>query len=462
MAEASGFLDILKDVAIAIALGGFALRYINIFFTPSFVKLPLSPSISGVEIGKIIGLFKTNNVSSKVIGYIVVLAMTAYMTRGLQLLLGTSKRALTERAEEMGHEHDDIPLTQVQHPEHEEEESRQSGSPAAEEDASTASPPPPQPAAELTAPLRAQDPSSIRVTNGPPSPPTSASVSALQPPHQEPLPLSRPQKYAALLSPHLDPLTYSLLFVLVGLPLYYSPVSYAMPIHLTLNILAYFGALAIPAKYKRFLHPVLVSSGVTILGTKYLQLWRGQRSPPPGAGDIFGSVLDASIVSLALPMFQFRNELKRHFISITFPSLSLAIGSLFIYPLLCYHLSLPSSHALAFPSRSLTLALATPATKNLDGDITLNAVLAIMSGILGVLIGPNLLKWMRIPEDDYVTRGVSLGINSSAIATALLLLSDPRAAALSSLSMSLFGACMVVLTSVPPIVNVVKSLAGLG
>lgn len=35
--------------------------------------------------------------------------------------------------------------------------------------------------------------------------------------------------------------------------------------------------------------------------------------------------------------------------------------------------------------------------------------------------------------DDYVTRGVTLGGNSSAIATALLLRSDPRAAAMSSM-----------------------------
>lgn len=36
---------------------GFALRYINIFFTPSFVLLPLSPAIGGVEVGKIIAVF---------------------------------------------------------------------------------------------------------------------------------------------------------------------------------------------------------------------------------------------------------------------------------------------------------------------------------------------------------------------------------------------------------------------
>ena len=64
--------------------------------------------------------------------------------------------------------------------------------------------------------------------------------------------------------------------------------------------------------------------------------------------------------------------------------------------------------------------------------------------------------------DDYVMRGIALGGNSSAIATALLLVTDPRAAALSSLSMGLFGTTMVALTSVPPIVSAVEHLVGLG
>lgn len=63
--------------------------------------------------------------------------------------------------------------------------------------------------------------------------------------------------------------------------------------------------------------------------------------------------------------------------------------------------------------------------------------------------------------DDYVTRGVTFGANSSAIATALLLVSDPRAAALSSLSMSLFGIITLAFTSIPPIVQAVQSLMGL-
>lgn len=39
--------------------GGWSLRWLNIFFTPAFVMLALSPAISGIEVGKIIAVFST-------------------------------------------------------------------------------------------------------------------------------------------------------------------------------------------------------------------------------------------------------------------------------------------------------------------------------------------------------------------------------------------------------------------
>lgn len=63
--------------------------------------------------------------------------------------------------------------------------------------------------------------------------------------------------------------------------------------------------------------------------------------------------------------------------------------------------------------------------------------------------------------DDYITRGVTLGGNSSALATALLLVTDPRAAAFSSLALGLFGTITVAFSSISPIVRVVQQLAGM-
>jgi putative effector of murein hydrolase len=347
-----------------------------------------------------------------VIGFIVMLAVTAYLVRGLQILLGSSKRAMTERAEEMGDEDDAIPLTEHNRP--------REDSDATLVDISAARSSSDQ-GPDIIAPQRAQDPSLVRGTGGPPE--TDIIPTAISRTHnipQSPLPLTRPQRWAFLINTNIDRLTYSILFLFIGLPIYYA-TGYAMPAHLTLNILAYFVALSLPPNWKQFLHPVLVSSLFTVLGiwilgltrhtpldrtldayktgTTYLSLWHGLPNLPlPGAGDIFSSVLDASIVALALPMYNYRSELKRHFFAIVIPNITISIGSLFGYPALCYAIGISAERSLAFAGRSLTLALATPAVENLGGSKETVAALAIMSGILGVLIGPRMLKWLRIPE----------------------------------------------------------------
>lgn len=402
-------------------------------------------------------------------------AFTAYFVRGLQLIFQTSKRGMTERAEEMGRENDDIPLTE--------------GPGGLGQNSTNVSIAPsvhePESLEDLMAPPRAQDPASVRNTFGP-SPPRLSQLdsdsSTLRHLVQDPPPLTRPQRWATVLNAKTDVYTYLVFLLFVGLPVYFS-TGYPMPAQICLNILAYFYALSIPAKYKKFLHPVLVSSGITVLAiwilaltrreslqdglhaystkTRYLEIWDGDKGlRKPGAGDVFSSVLDVSIVALALPMFQYRQELKRHLPTILLPMIPLLALSLLGYPALCA-LFLTPQHSLAFTSRSLTLALAIPTVSNLGGDTSLVAVLGIMSGILGVLVGPAMLDWLKIPEDDYVSRGITLGVNSSAIATALLLVTDPRAAALSSLAMGLFGTIMVALSSVPPIVHGVRSLVGL-
>jgi hypothetical protein len=133
--------------------------------------------------------------------------------------------------------------------------------------------------------------------------------------------------------------------------------------------------------------------------TKYTQLWdNDQGLKPPGAGDIFGSVLDVSIVALSLPMFRYRNELKARFMTIIVPNVIVSIGSLFAYPVFCYHIGISAPRGLAFASRSLTLALATPATNNLGGDPFTIAPLCIFSGIAGVIVGPIGLDLLKIPK----------------------------------------------------------------
>ncbi|KAI9723424.1 MAG: hypothetical protein M1812_001308 [Candelaria pacifica] len=355
-----------------------------------------------------------------------MLAGTAYLVRGLQLVLGTSKRALTERAEEMGNEDDDIPLA---HRGGDSSNTPEVSSPAP----STVTLELPDQISEPVSPPRTQDSAQVRGTGGPPEEAQTLQEPSIQPTmRQDTLPPTRAQRWAVKIDRNLDIFTYSTTFLLIGIPVYYT-TGYAMPVQLSLNILAYFAALSLPSKYKQYLHPVLVASAITILGiwilalcrgdtlregllayttkTRYLQLWKGDKGlHKPGAGDIFSSVLDVSIVALALPMFQYRKELRRHAISILLPSLTLSTASLFSYPPLCHTLGISPQRSLSFAARSLTLALATPATSNLGGDLNLVAVLCIMSGILGVLVGPTILRLLRIPEGQFWSHSLSVNM----------------------------------------------------
>ncbi|KID99639.1 DEHA2B11506p-like protein, partial [Metarhizium majus ARSEF 297] len=389
-----------------------------------------------------------------------MMVLAAYMTRGLQLVLGATKRSENvERGDNMGRRgHDEIPLHQRR---------------ADSDDIAS----PPQ--------LRLQQHHYSQSSPADGSAAASSSSSLPDYPAQAPPPPARCALCAARLASHLDASIFALV-LLAGIPVYYA-AGYAMPLHVAVTTLCYRLALATPGPWQRYLHPVLTASLLAVLviwplslahgsgltaalrsyktGANYTRLWRREPEPGPpllpGAGDVFSTVLDASIVSLALPMFQYRRELKRHLATLAIPNVLISVGSVLSYPPVCRAIGIAPTRSLAFASRSLTLALATPATTNLGGDAHTVAALAIASGILGVLVADKMMRLLRIPDDDYVTRGITLGVNSSAIGTALLLRTDPRAAALSSLSMTLFGTVTVLLTSIPPVATMIRALVGL-
>lgn len=323
-----------------------------------------------------------------------MMVLAAYLTRSLQILLGRSKRSETQRGEEIHIDEnaDDIPLHQR----------NSSSTTRPSEDISS----PPQ--------LRLQQHhyTSTETT-------TLSSTSLPAYPTQAPPPPSRCTFYAGKLTTHLDTIIFSILLV-ASIPIYFT-TSYPMPLHLSLTILTYKLTLSTPSPWKTYLHPVLTSSLLTVLtiwplallhhstlptalksyktGTNYLHLFQAP-TLPPGAGDIFSTILDASIVSLALPMFQYRRELKQHFFPLVIPNVLIAVGSVFSYPPICVALGIDPRRSLAFASRSLTLALAMPATKNLGGDMYTVAALAIASGILGVLVAERMMRVLRIPEGE--------------------------------------------------------------
>ncbi|KAI0542218.1 hypothetical protein GGR58DRAFT_510284 [Xylaria digitata] len=215
-----------------------------------------------------------------------------------------------------------------------------------------------------------------------------------------------------------------------------------------------------------------------------------------GAGDLAGLLLDAGVACMGFKMYEYRSELWASLGTVSFTCTALAAINVFLNVLVGHSFGLQAEEAIAFASRSATLALGIPAIDNLGGSTTLTSIIAIFSGILFQMAGDWLFSLMRIDdqvlrdastrtlkvpvptgntmffetaapvsstemqngnnsrcgtneESTVVAAGVTVGINAAAMGTAYLIERDSRAVAYSALSMIMFGAATVAMTALP-------------
>lgn len=517
----------------------FSLKWINVFFIPSFIILPLSDHITFIECLKIAAVF--------VIGGIFLMVFDVYLILGLKFILkkigvysfdlDKSESAVSEDEEDdeelelfnlnkpYTSTRDDIttidmsslratktePATKTRSLSVSENpfSDQNNADPAIRRISTSAGvvPNPSESASNQTNIFSSEH------SPANPSPPPSESIAPAsskdENAHLSHLsPLS--QKTTIFVANYIDWFLYLLLF-LVSLPFYYvSSIHVMLPYHLGLTVIAYYLALLIPMKFpklKKFAHPILILTAEILFvcfigsliyhkgspkgflddlrfyktGKNYLNLFSGKAlydngekvpqkfldehftSEPlwPGCGDILSSLMDISIVSLSLPMFTHKKDFIKNFWVLMPPLLISMVLTFFCYPIICFKIGISSERSIGFIGRLVTLALGTPLIGALGGSVALMAVCTILSGICGVLIGDAFFNLLRVPSNDFVTRGVTLGINCGAIATAHLLNVDPRAASMSSLSFSVFGTIMIILASIGAVRDLIRSWAGL-
>lgn len=448
-----------------------ALRWMNVFFTPAFVVLPLSPWISLKEALLICAVF--------VFGYLIAFVCLAYGTVLGQKLQGSRKlRSIFVRQEELHDgEYETIPLDEIS--------SHDSSTAATRRRTNTHMP--------LKRLERALIKSQTEVRTERITLDLADDTTICKRALTRQFSAQVDARLAInMWNDHFHHVLYAIGWVATLFTYYFE--WYPTPFHLFTAVTMFMSIVDTPyiknrPLLKKLVHPVICSAALTLIimllsslfkykdidafmhglrqyktGRTYLYLFDSTQygfHEWPGAGDIFSSCMDVAIVGLSLPMFTYRKDLKKHFFSMVPPILAFTAACILLYPLICYHIGISSSRSIGYAGRSVTLALGTPMVQNLGGDETIMAVTTVMSGVIGSLTGNPMLNLLRVPEDDYVTRGLTLGCNCGAIATAYLLGIDRRAAAISSLSFVLFGAIMVILSAIGPVKHFVHVLAHL-
>ncbi len=205
-------------------------------------------------------------------------------------------------------------------------------------------------------------------------------------------------------------------------------------LHLTMTLVAFQAGSWIYEKANRnpLLNPVLLSviavvTMLVITGTAYKEYFEGAQ--------FVHFLLGPATVALAIPLYRQFDKVRGSALAILSSVLAgsltailtaLAIGSL---------LGGSTDTLLSLAPKSVTAPVAMGISEQLGGLPSLTAVLVILTGIAGAMLGPVVLDMIGVK--DWAARGLAMGTASHGIATARALQVNEVAGAFSGLAMGL-------------------------
>ncbi|MFC1672992.1 LrgB family protein [Pseudomonadota bacterium] len=211
---------------------------------------------------------------------------------------------------------------------------------------------------------------------------------------------------------------------------------------LTLTLVAYQGGMWLYEKsgMNPLLNPVLIAVLVLVgllmvTGTDYQTYFDGAK--------FVHFMLGPATVALAVPLYQQFQKVRKSFAVILVAILAGSATAALSAIALAWAFGASKSTLLSLAPKSVTAPIAMGIAEATGGVASLTAVLVILTGILGAVLGPWVLNALRIK--DKRARGLALGTASHGIGTARALQINPVAGAFSGLAMGLNGLATAIL-----------------
>lgn len=195
--------------------------------------------------------------------------------------------------------------------------------------------------------------------------------------------------------------------------------------------------------HKPFLNPVLTAVIVVVWllmlsGTSYETYFEGAQ--------FVHFLLGPATVALAIPLYRQFDRVKRSALALITSLLCGSLTAIGTAVGLGWLLGASRETLLSLAPKSVTAPVAMGITEQLGGLPSLTAVLVILTGILGAVLGPPLLTLIGVK--DWRARGLALGTASHGIGTARALQVNELAGAFSGLAMGLNALATAILLPV--------------
>jgi predicted murein hydrolase (TIGR00659 family) len=212
-----------------------------------------------------------------------------------------------------------------------------------------------------------------------------------------------------------------------------SPV-FAIAITLTL----YWGSLHVHSRYS-WVHPLLSASAALVL---LLYLLHIPYSRYRVGGDAFLYLLGPATVALGVPMYKQGLKLKGSLSRLLLVVLAGSVVGMVTAGSVAWLLGASHQIVMSAVPKSVTTPIAIQVSEQLHGNPAITTAMVLISGLLGSIVGPGVLRLAHIFHDHAI--GSAIGTSSHAIGTATLLRRSEVQGSVSSLAMAMAG----VITSV--------------
>lgn len=193
------------------------------------------------------------------------------------------------------------------------------------------------------------------------------------------------------------------------------------------------------------LHPFLVSLPIIIAVLAFMDIPYDFYMESNALIDF---LLGPSVVALGYLLYEKRQIILENIVGIASAVVTgsvVGVGSVY---LLCRICRLDEVFLRSLEAKSVTTPIAMDITATLGGNLSLTAVSVILSGFLGAVFGPTVLKLLRIKSP--VAKGLAMGCSSHGLGTAKAIEFGSVEGALSGLSIALMG---VVTALIVPVFN---------
>ena len=181
-------------------------------------------------------------------------------------------------------------------------------------------------------------------------------------------------------------------------------------------------------------NPVLVSIVSIIM---LLQLFDLEYRDYARGGDILVFLLGPSVVALAIPLYQRREEIWKRKRPIMMGVFAGSLASILSACGLAWILGGSREVILSLAPKSVTTPIAISIVEKIGGIAPLTAALVVLTGCIGAVCGPEFCQ--RIGITSPVATGLAVGTSAHGIGTARMLEVDRLSGAVSGLAIGLNG-----------------------